>query len=86
MANLKKLDSSKLLGPKKDFIKNNNPNDIETAVKQIHQAGIEKEKTSRVSVDTPVTMLKDIKRRMLDRDIKTIKDYFLDLARKDLIK
>lgn len=73
-----KVDFSKIKKTEKKLV------DIESAVKQIHQVPVGKEKTSRVSVDTPVSMLKDIKRRMLDRDIKTIKDYFLDLARKDL--
>lgn len=87
----KKADFDKLvLGTKRNFPEVPKPVNIENAVKQIHEASPEipeeKEKTSRVSVDTPVSMLKQIKRKMLDRDIKYIKDYFLDLARKDLEK
>jgi len=64
-------------------------NDIESAIKKIHddtknEEPVDKEKTTRVSVDTPVSIIKLIKRKMLDKDIQTLRDYFLELAKKDL--
>lgn len=44
----------------------------------------ETEKLVRVSVDTPSKMIKLIKRRMLDEDVPTLREYFLGLAKKDL--
>jgi len=84
MANSKKLDSSKLLGPKIEIIKENPHNNIETAIKQIHKTKQVEEKTTRSTLDIPVSLHKKIKQQMLNNDIKTLKDYFLDLAKKDL--
>lgn len=65
--------------------KADNKPDIEAAVKMIHQEQpIDKEKITRVSLDMPESMHKNIKRKMLDRDIKTIREYFLKLAQRDL--
>ncbi len=84
MANSKKLDSSKLLGPKIDIIKETPYNNIETAIKKIHETKPVEEKTTRSTLDIPVSLHKKIKQQMLNNDIKTLKDYFLDLAKKDL--
>ena len=84
MANSKKLDSSKLLGPKIDIIKESRHGNIETAIKQIHEIKQVEEKTTRSTLDIPVSLHKKIKQQMLNKDIKTLKDYFLDLDKKDL--
>lgn len=84
MANSKKLDSSKLLGPKIDIVKESRNGNIESAIKQIHETKQVEEKTTRSTLDIPVSLHKKIKQQMLNKDIKTLKDYFLDLAKKDL--
>jgi hypothetical protein len=84
-----KTDYNKL-APKKD-LKTSSPVNVEIAIKSLVQSDTKLEektdssvKTVRVSVDTPATMIKKIKQRMLDTDVKTLKDYFLGLAKQDL--
>lgn len=87
MATTKKLDTSKLtLGTKKDVVKNQTIN-IESAIDQIHSSEINNkpvaEATKRTTLDIPESLHKKIKRKLIDKD-QTIKDYFLELASKDL--
>lgn len=86
MANSKKSDTSKLtLGTKKEVLKNESAN-IEPAISQIHNPVSEKpvaESTKRTTVDIPESLHKKIKKKLVDKD-QTIKDYFLELAAKDL--
>ena len=86
MANSKKLDTSKLtLGTKKEVLKNEYVN-IEPAINQIHNPVADKpvpEITRRTTVDIPESLHKKIKKKLVDKD-QTIKDYFLELAAKDL--
>ena len=86
----KKLDASKLtLNIKKDFSKPEETkpvSKIDEIVKSIHQPANEKEKneaTKRTTVDVPVSLHKRIAHHVLDKDL-TIKEYFLNLAKKDL--
>ncbi|OLY95612.1 hypothetical protein SAMN05444008_13015 [Cnuella takakiae] len=92
-----KLDPNKLVLPgKKEISKpatNSQPQLVETAVQKIHEqpengAGDSKPKkqeevTRRTTLDIPESLHKAIKRRLIDNG-QTIKDYFLDLAKKDL--
>lgn len=91
-----KLDPTKLTLPGKKTIAKpdafKQADTVETAVRQIHEApgkGVgedkpkEKEQTKRTTLDIPETLHKQIKRRLVD-DGLTIKDYFLQLAKKDL--
>ncbi len=87
-----KLDSNKLvIGLRKDFKKPENQSEelaVETVIKKIHAAG-EKEKvivgkaTKRITLDIDKPLHKQIAIRLMDKDV-TFKDYFLDLAKKDL--
>ena len=94
MATTKKIDPNKLtLGLKKGIIKEgiDNPNNIETAIQQIHEAPTnDKEKemaleepTRRTTIDIPESIHKQIKRNLVEKDT-TMKDYVLDLVKKDL--
>jgi len=90
----KKIDASKLtLGTKKEINKELqkqcDKNNIETVVKRIHDNSTHlsddtlKEPTKRTTLDIPKPLHKRISRHALDRDL-TLKDYFLELAKKDL--
>jgi hypothetical protein len=89
----KKLDASKLtLGTKKEISKDqkqSDENNIETVVKKIHENSLHpsddalKEPTKRTTLDIPKPLHKIISRHALDKDL-TLKDYFLELAKKDL--
>lgn len=94
MATTKKIDPNKLtLGLKKGIIKEviDNPNNIETAIQQIHEAPANDKKkemaleepTRRTTIDIPESIHKQIKRNLVDKDT-TMKDYVLDLVKKDL--
>lgn len=94
MANTKKIDPNKLtLGLKKGVIKEiiGNPGIIETAIQQIHNVPasnqkketVPEEPTRRTTIDIPESMHKQIKRRLVDKDT-TMKDYVLELVKKDL--
>lgn len=83
MAKSDKLDTSKLLGKKREINKTT-PADIETAVKKIHEPKAEKEKPVRTTYDMPPAKYKAIKRRMIDLDIKFISHYLDSLVDKDL--
>lgn len=83
MAKNNSLDVTKLLGNKKEIIKNK-PADIEAAVKKIHEPQVEKEKTVRTTYDMPASKYWAIKRRMVDLDIKFISRYLDSLVDKDL--
>jgi hypothetical protein len=81
-----KLDPNKLTLPgKKEIRKNLQSLEIDKAVMQIHEPGEKDmtEVTKRTTLDIPENLHKTIKRRCVDMGI-SIKDYFLDLARKDL--
>jgi hypothetical protein len=96
MSGKKPLDPDKLtLGTKKPIVKNEpskQPELLESAIKQIHekQEGrvetakqADHEPTTRTTLDIPRSLHKEIKRKLIDKGV-TIKDYFLDLAKKDL--
>ena len=84
----KKLNPDKLtLGIRKEVRKEfSTPNkDIETVVQKIHSAVpvAVREETRRTTLDIPKDLHKKISRRALDKDL-TLKDYFLELASRDL--
>lgn len=92
----KKLDASKLtLGTKKDVVKNGSSkqqDQVESAIQQIHEKPegrgeaarpVYQEPTKRTTLDIPESLHKEIKRHLIDRG-ETIKDYLLNLAKKDL--
>jgi hypothetical protein len=94
----KKFDTDKLtLGLKKELVKEVNPKpalaSIEKAIEEIHPAAVQKppadekkkewEPTKRTTVDIPVSLHKTISKHLVDKD-QTLRDYFLELAKKDL--
>ena len=89
----KKIDYSKLqLGNKKSIRKpkEERPTAADVAVQKIHQqaeveppAVVEKERTKRVTLDIPISLHAEIRKKTFDMGI-TMKKYFLDLAREDL--
>ena len=89
----KKIDYSKLqLGSKKSIRK---PKEekltvADVAVQKIHKeaevelpAVVEKERTKRVTLDIPISLHAEIRKKTFDMGI-TMKKYFLDLAKEDL--
>ena len=87
-----KLDSNKLvIGLKKEFKKSEFLNDeksVESAIKKIHLAdekekNIEDKSTKRITLDIEKPLHRKIVNRLLDKDV-TFREYFLDLAKKDL--
>jgi hypothetical protein len=92
MSTLKKLDPNKLtLGTKREVVKENKPDlSIESAVKQIHEPVFQqvevKEETIRTTLDLPKSWHKKILMRAKVERGLTIKDYLLDLIKKDLEK
>lgn len=88
----KNIDYSKLqLGSKKTIRKpaEAKPTSADAAVQQIHKAAeevikpIEKERTKRVTLDIPISLHAEIRKKTFDMGI-TMKKYFLDLAKEDL--
>lgn len=92
----KNIDYSKLqLGTKKVVRKPKvveKPTPADIAVQQIHQQPVveesapfkkEKERTKRVTLDIPISLHAEIRKKTFDMGI-TMKQYFLDLARADL--
>jgi len=89
----KNIDYSKLqLGNKKSIRKpKDKPQPIaDVAVQQIHQQQDaelpiveEKERTKRVTLDIPISLHAEIRKKTFDMGI-TMKKYFLDLAKEDL--
>ena len=89
----KKFDPDKLLlGTKKTVIKTvadekKKENSIETLIKSIHaenKQGLPPEETKRTTSDIPKSLHKRINQRILDKDIPSMKEYFLNLAILDL--
>ena len=77
----KELDFEKL-GPKKST--ELKPEiDTEKAVALIHDKKEEKERTKRITIDIPFSLYVDVRTRVVKEE-KTLKDYFLGLARKDM--
>ncbi|MEM6699169.1 MAG: hypothetical protein AAF599_12275 [Bacteroidota bacterium] len=91
----KNIDYSKLqLGSKKSIRKPQPKDEKQTvadvAVQKIHQQAEikssmveEKERTKRVTLDIPISLHAEIRKKTFDMGI-TMKKYFLDLAREDL--
>ncbi|MEM9886366.1 MAG: hypothetical protein AAF849_10770 [Bacteroidota bacterium] len=89
----KKIDYSKLqLGSKKPIRKTAAPikADADLVVQQIHKEAVttnpvkvEKERTKRVTLDIPISLHAEIRKKTFDMGI-TMKKYFLDLAKADL--
>jgi uncharacterized protein YdeI (YjbR/CyaY-like superfamily) len=91
----KKFDADKLtLGSKKAVLKsvageNNKGKSIETLISSIHaesKQGLPPEETKRTTIDIPKSLHKRINQRILDKDIPSMKEYFLNLATLDLDK
>jgi uncharacterized protein YdeI (YjbR/CyaY-like superfamily) len=91
----KKFDADKLLlGSKKAVLKsvageNNKGKSIETFISNIHaesKQGLPPEETKRTTIDIPKSLHKRISQRILDKDIPSMKEYFLNLAILDLDK
>jgi len=57
--------------------------DPEEAVKSIHNKGLEKEKIKRITIDLPFSIYVDIRKKVIEQE-KTLKDYFLELAKENL--
>ena len=83
---------------KKEALEKTVHNHVDAAVEQIHNpkpdSNVEKleteqskqvvqESTKRTTVDIPEGLHKQIKRRLIDKEL-TIKDYILDLVKKDM--
>jgi len=88
-----KIDPDKLLlGSKKAILKTvanekKKENSIETLISNIHagdKKGIVVEETKRTTIDIPKSLHKRINQRILDKDIPSMKEYFLNLAILDL--
>jgi uncharacterized protein YdeI (YjbR/CyaY-like superfamily) len=89
----KKIDASKLLlGAKKTVLKTvadekKKGKSIETLISSIHsenKQGLPPEETKRTTIDIPKNLHKRINQRILDKDIPSMKEYFLNLALLDL--
>ncbi len=80
-----KLDKSKLtvqLPPKKNI--NKTPErDVEAAVRKIHPETAFNGGKTRITLDMPADIYQAVRVHVVTNDL-TIKDYFLELARKDL--
>lgn len=74
-----KLGSLKKLKPKKA----ESNIDTDKAVKNIHTEKKEKERVKRITLDLPFSVYADVRKKIIDEE-KTLKDYFTELARKDL--
>ncbi|MEO1518954.1 MAG: hypothetical protein AAFV95_28320 [Bacteroidota bacterium] len=57
--------------------------DVEEAVALIHNEQPEKERTKRITIDIPFSLYVDVRTKVVIEE-KTLKDYFLGLARKDM--
>ena len=57
--------------------------DVEEAVALIHNEQPEKERTKRITIDIPFSLYVDVRTKVVMEE-KTLKDYFLGLARKDM--
>jgi hypothetical protein len=94
----KKFDADKLtLGLKREIVKEVKAQPVtqllERAVGEIHEGATQKpvanekkketEPTKRTTVDIPVSLHKLISKHLVDKE-QTLRDYFLELARKDL--
>ena len=89
----KKIDANKLLlGAKKTVLKavadeKKKENSIETFINTIHSEHTKRmdaEETKRTTIDIPKSLHKRINQRILDKDIPSMKEYFLNLALLDL--
>ena len=89
----KKIDANKLLlGAKKTVLKTvadekKKENSIETFINNIHaeqKKRMDAEETKRTTIDIPKSLHKRINQRILDKDIPSMKEYFLNLAILDL--
>ena len=79
----KELDLDKLGVSKKMKVKKPDVNlDTDKAIQNIHKPKSE-EKIKRISLDLPFSLYKEVKRKAIDEEI-TMKDYFVNLATKDL--
>lgn len=56
--------------------------DVEEAVALIHDEEPEKERTKRITIDIPFSLYVEVRTKVVQEE-KTLKDYFLGLARKD---
>ena len=79
----KELDFGKL-DPKLKAKKTETLNS-EKAVQSIHAEKTEKEKLKRITLDLPFSVYVDVRTKIISEE-KTLKDYFIELARKDLTK
>lgn len=57
--------------------------DTEEAVARIHDELPSKERTKRITIDIPFSLYVDVRTKVVKEE-KTLKDYFLSLAAKDL--
>ena len=57
--------------------------DVEEAVALIHDEQPEKERTKRITIDIPFSLYVDVRTKVVKEE-KTLKNYFLGLARKDM--
>ena len=57
--------------------------DAEKAIQSIHETKPEKERVKRITIDLPFSVYVEIRKKIIEEE-KTLKDYFLNLARKDL--
>jgi hypothetical protein len=84
----KKINPEKLtLGIRKEFRKDNPraSSNIDSLVQKIHSNTTQgrEEETKRTTLDIPKSLHKTISRHALDKDL-TLKDYFINLAKKDI--
>lgn len=81
----KELDFGKLdMKKKPEVIKSSTSLDTEKAIELIHNQSEEKERTKRVTIDLPFSLYVEIKKKIVEEE-KTMKDYFIELADKNVI-
>lgn len=80
----KDLDFGKLdMKKKPEIIKPDTSLDTEKAIELIHNQPKETERIKRVTIDLPFSLYVDVKKTIVEEE-RTMKDYFVGLATKDL--
>lgn len=80
----KDIDFGKLDIKKKPELKKSDTSlNTEKAIELIHNQPQEKERTKRITIDIPFSLYVDVRTKVVKEE-KTLKDYFLELARKDM--
>ena len=82
----KKFETGKLGLPPKGTVQKDDEKDVDRVVAKLHERSLDLvERTVRVNVDVPVSLHTAIREHVSSlRPKKTLSEYFIDLAKKDL--